>query len=310
MKFLYTLYTLLLTAFISPVFSQSFITVDEDTYEFIADVNYSVFKNNKLVSKGVTVINELNTIKTDFDSISFSRLDYETTGFKKKELDSLVFLKKSTIYLDEIVLSNTKDDQAVIGEQNRFVKSEAKSLSKELLYGLVFRNKWDTDITITKADIFVDKVKHKTAYKIKFYTFQESFIMNGNQDIKNPEPVFTTDTLFLDARTKGKVTIDIPQGFVLASDKNILVSVELVDYYNEEGNVFKPEFKDLTKLKFQLSDRADYYAKLINSRTNELTPNLRNINLMINYDFAHIFFKKPHKSSIVAPAILLYIIKK
>lgn len=309
MKLHYTLYTLLLTALISPVFSQSFITVDEDTYEFIADVNYSVFKNNKLVSKGVTVINELNTIKTDFDSISFSRLDYETTGFKKKELDSLVFLKKSTIYLDEIVISNTKNDLTVIGEQNRFVKHQANSLSKELLYGLVFRNKWDTDITVTKADIFVDKVKHKTAYTIKFYTFQESFIMNGNQDIKNPEPVFTTDTIFLDPRTKGKVTIDIPQGFVLEAGENILVSVELVDYYDEEDNIINPEFKDLTKLKFQLSNRADYFAKLMNQNTHELTPNLRNINLMINYDFAHHFFKKPHKSSIVAPAILLYIVK-
>ncbi|MEE1898927.1 hypothetical protein V1389_11305 [Flavobacterium rakeshii] len=309
MKLHYTLYTFLLTAFISPVFSQSFITVDEDTYEFIADVNYSTFKNNKLVSKGVTVINELNTIKTDFDSISFSRLDYETAGFKKKELDSLVFLKKSTIYLDEIVISNTKNDLTVIGEQNRFVKHQANSLSKELLYGLVFRNKWDTDITVTKADIFVNKVKHKTAYTIKFYTFQESFIMNGNQDIKNPEPVFTTDTLFLDPRTKGKVTIDIPQGFVLEAGENILVSVELVDYYDDEGNIINPEFKDLTKLKFQLSDRADYFAKLMNQNTHELTPNLRNINLIINYDFAHHFFKKPHKSSIVAPAILLYIVK-
>ncbi|MUV04065.1 hypothetical protein GN157_10120 [Flavobacterium rakeshii] len=309
MKLHYTLYTLLLTTFISPVFSQSFITVDEDTYEFIADVNYSVFKNNKLVSKGVTVINEFNIIKTDFDSISFSRLDYETAGFKKRELDSLVFLKKSTIYLDEIVISNTKEDLTVIGEQNRFVKRQANSLSKELLYGLVFRNKWDTDITVTKADIFVNKVKHKTAYTIKFYTFQESFIMNGNQDIKNPEPVFTTDTLFLDPRTKGKVTIDIPQGFVLEAGENILVSVELVDYYDDEGNIITPEFKDLTKLKFQLSDRADYYAKLMNQNTHELTPNLRNINLLINYDFAHHFFKKPHKSSIVAPAILLYIVK-
>lgn len=35
-----------------------------------------------------------------------------------------------------------------------------------------------------------------------------------------------------------------------------------------------------------------------------------NINAMINHDFAYIFFKKPPKSELVAPAIILYATNK
>ena len=43
---------------------------------------------------------------------------------------------------------------------------------------------------------------------------------------------------------------------------------------------------------------ADYYS-------GELTKELLNINLRIKYDFAFQLFKKPHKSILIAPAILL-----
>lgn len=303
-------YSLILLFFVSTVFSQSFITMDEDTYEFITDVNYTAFKNNKPVYQGVTLTDEITVIKADFDSVSFSRLDYKTTGLRKDEMDSIVLLKKSTIYLDEIVLSNSSMGKIVLGEKNRFVKSQARPFSKDFIDGIIFRNEQDADLRVDKVSIFVNKVKFTTAYKLNFYTIQESFAFQGNQEIKNEKLLFSTDVLQLKPGTKGEVEIDILPGYIISKGNKVLVSVQLIDYFNTDGSHFEPEDNKVTKLKFQLSNRADYYAKLININTRKETLHMRNINLMMNYDFANHFHKKPHKSIIVAPSILLYSIKQ
>ena len=301
------LYSFLLLFIAGPAFSQVFITLDEDTAELIEDVNYSVFKDKQVVSAGVTSLKELNTITVaDFDSITFTRVDYVTKALTKEQLDTLVYLKKKIIYLDEAVVTNKKKEQIVLGEQNRFVKSQSRPLLDDMSHGVVMRNQTGANLLVKGVAIFTEKVKYTTQYKISFYKVEESMPVQGNQDIRQQELVFATDTLTLKEGAKGKVDIAVSPGYSLKADDKIMVAAELINYYDDNGNVYWPESGRQTKLKFQLSDRADYYAKLINMHTRELTPNLRNINLMINYDFAYQFFKKPHKSIIVAPAILLY----
>jgi len=58
-------------------------------------------------------------------------------------------------------------------------------------------------------------------------------------------------------------------------------------------------------LKFQLSNENNYYAKTVNANSGKVSPNLRNSNLMVKYDFANYLFKIPHKSILITPAIQL-----
>lgn len=73
-----------------------------------------------------------------------------------------------------------------------------------------------------------------------------------------------------------------------------------------KGVEFNPERDDETKMKFQMSNQENYYSRYYDVNTKKPTPELINNNLRTNYDFAHMFFKKPHKSILITPAILLY----
>ncbi|MFP9118266.1 hypothetical protein ACLI08_10800 [Flavobacterium sp. RNTU_13] len=89
-------------------FAQCFIAVDKDTYELVDNVNYTLFNNKKPVYNAVTVPDKLNTIHKDivFDSIALWRVDYETFGAAKKNMDSVFYLTKKIFYLDEVVIGS------------------------------------------------------------------------------------------------------------------------------------------------------------------------------------------------------------
>ena len=77
---------LLFLLYINLSFSQAFIPIDNDTHEFIEDVNYSLFLKKKNIFNGVTKNNEITKINPsiEYDSITFSRIDYHTLGLQKK----------------------------------------------------------------------------------------------------------------------------------------------------------------------------------------------------------------------------------
>ena len=79
------IYTIVIIFNINFNYSQGFITIDNDTNEFVEDVNYSLFLKSKKVFNGITENKKITIInnQVDYDSISFSRIDYYTIGFKK-----------------------------------------------------------------------------------------------------------------------------------------------------------------------------------------------------------------------------------
>ena len=158
---------------------------------------------------------------------------------------------------------------------------------------------------IHKLTFYVEKVKYKTAYKIKFFSAQEVGNILTRQTLQLNEVLFESPVLILDEGTKNKVEVDLEQYNIDLSNKNVFVFIELLGYYDKNNILIQPNFKDATKLKFQLSKKLNYYAKMSDSYTKELTKELINMNQMINKDFAFMFFQKPHKSNLVAPAILL-----
>jgi len=241
-----------------------------------------------------------------FDSIAFSRVDYESKGFLRKHWDSVVFMSKKTIYLDEVVIGGKKDKEITLGETNRFVKRRSRPFPKELIYGSLFLNGSPQKLQLDKMAIYVDKVMFKTAYRINFTEVNETIGDEAHVFAAPGEVLYATDTLYLNPKDKGRVEVILPDGFYLPSTKKMFVWVQLLDYYDDSGVVVVPEDDKYTKLKFQLSEKANFYSKTSDYHTKELSKELINMNKWLNYDHAVLFFDTPHKSDLVAPAIVIY----
>ena len=289
-------------------FGQAFITIDNDTQEFIENVNYSLFFNKKNIYKGFTKNKEITKINSDieYDSISFSKIDYHTIGLNKKNIDSIIYLSKKTIYLDEVVVSTKRENLIILGETNRFVKNQSRPFLKELNYGIIFKNEFTEKYLIDKIVFYTDKIFYKTAYKINFYEVTQTLPIRGNQSIEIGDLVFSTDILLINKNSISKNEILVESELFLEPSDNLLVTIELLDYYDESNNVISPSNEQSTKLKFQFSNKENYYSKTMNYFTNEMSDKLLNINLLINHDFNNQYLKKPHKSNIVTPSIMLY----
>ena len=294
--------------FYNITYSQSFIILDNETLEFVENIDFNLFLNNKKIftstcnNSGQTILPK-NIV---FDSISFQAINYNTLGLKKESISQSILLSKKIINLDEVVISSSNNNEIILGEQNRFIKRYSSSFSKRPKYGSVFQNKTISNLYIKKVGFFIEKVKHKTAYKINFYKFKQTPIEIGHQKKIINEFIFSSDTLFLESSAKNQIMIELVQNYLLPKDESIFVDIELINYYDNNGNIIQPTNDDETRLKFQLSNKTNYYSKMVNYNTGEYTTDYVNINAMVNYDFANRFFKKPHKSNLITPAIILY----
>ena len=285
-------------------FSQSFITIDNDTSEFIEDVNFNLYQNKTKVFSGICC-NDNKTVlplNVAFDSLSFSKVNYKTLGIATSDLKELVLLTKEVFSLDEIVITSTKKEGITLGEKNRFIKRRSNGLSSETDNGIVFKNPFENNLEINKVVFYVEKVKYKTLYRIKFYEFKQDLIENGIQFADLGDLIYTTDTLTLETRQKGKIEVQLAQKIIL-SKTPIFVSIEKIGFL-ENGIPIVIDFENTTKIKYQISNLTNSFERRANLYTGELSE-MYNINAVINYDFATQFFQKPHKSTLVAPAILL-----
>nr|WP_317631106.1 hypothetical protein [uncultured Flavobacterium sp.] len=299
---------LLFLLYFNSCFSQAFITLDNDTQDFIEDVNYSLFFNKKLVFKSVTKNKEITKIPSEieYDSITLSKIDFQTIGLPKNNIDSILYLRKKATYLDEVVVSAKKENLIILGETNRFVKKQSRPIVKELEYGILLKNENPQKVSIDKIVFYTDKIYHKTAYKINFYNVAETLPKNGNQFITFRDLVYSTDSLIINKNASSKNEIFFETELFLEPSATLFVTIELLDYYDESDTIINPTIENSTKLKFQMSTKENYYSRMSDFFTKKLSDNLFNINVLINYDYANQFFKKPHKSMLVTPAILLY----
>lgn len=286
-------------------FSQNFIPIDKDTNEFIEDVNFNLYQNKIKVFSGTCCNDNKTTLPENvvFDSLNFSKVNYKTLGISKNDLKELVLLTKEVFSLDEIVITSTKKEIITLGEKNRFIKRRSNGLSSETDNGIVFKNPFETNLEIDKVIFYVEKVKYKTLYRIKFYEFKQDLIENGIQYANLGALIYTTDTLTLEPKQKGKIEVMLNYK-ILLSQTPVFVSIEKIGFF-ENGIPVVTNFENTTKIKYQISNTTNYFNKRIDGMTKEMSEKMYNINAVINYDFATQFFKKPHKSILIAPAILL-----
>lgn len=290
-------------------FCQEFVTVDNDIYELVENVNYKLYKGDSLVYNNVTLSDKPTKINNDieYDSISFSRVDYETLGLPKKKIEKIILLTKKTFTLDEVVIESKNNKDIILGEKNRFIRRSVPFNTDDLIvYGIIFRNELKEKMLIDKVAFYVNKVKYKTAYKIVFYEVQETEL-GPNLFAEIREIVASTDTLYLYPKQKNRIEVLLDTDVFLSPDKPLFVSFQLIDYYDKDDNLITLELSQMTKMKFQISDKFDYYSRTSDFHTGELSENIININRWLHHDYFYTFFKKPHKSSLVAPAVLLHL---
>lgn len=292
--------------FINCAFCQEFVVIDNETLDFIEDVRYELFYNKKIVyadycnneSKTILPINII------FDTIVLRKLNYEEKKISIDKISNIILMNEKIEILNEIVLTNI-NNEIILGEKNKFVRRRSNGLSKDNLYGLVFENKTNKDLEINKIEFFVEKIKHKTAYRIEIYEFEEPPIKIGIQEAKLGNLITSTDTLYLRPNQKNKIEYIFDEKIILKKQP-IFVFIELICHLDENNKSIEPNFKEVSKIKFCLSNNSNYFAKLIDANTSILSENMININAWLNNDYFNTFFSKPHKSSIVTPVVLLY----
>lgn len=300
------LYLYLSFFFINSAFCQEFVVIDNETLDFIEDVRYELFYNKKMVyadycnNKNKTILPK-NIV---FDTIVLNKVSFEKKTISKENISNIILLKEKIEILNEIVVTNKKNE-IILGEKNRFVKRRSNGLSKDNLYGLAFENKTNKDLEINKIGFFVEKIKYKTAYRIEIFELEEPPIKIGIQEAKLGNLITSTDTLYLLPNQKNEIEYNFDKEIILKKQP-IFVFVELICHLDENDKSFEPNIKEISKIKFCLSNNSNYFAKLIDANTSILTENMININAWLTNDYFNTFYSKPHKSSIVTPAILLY----
>ena len=257
-------YLLLCFLIINFAQGQKFIPLDEETMEFIDQVNYTLYASKKPVFSSSTSKDSITNLPKQivFDSISFNKLQYKEIGFRKDKLFEIIYLKKIVYELNEIIIPNSKPKEIVIGEKSRFIKKNSRALSKNSDYGLLFRENDLKNMVIKRMSIFFEKVKYKTTYKIKFYSAHETGNFMITQDLILNEIVFESPILTLVKGIKNKVEINLEDYNIDVKDKDVFVCLELQAYYDENNNNIQPEARDLTKLKFQISNLTNYFSKM------------------------------------------------
>jgi hypothetical protein len=270
---------LLLLSIFTYAQNQKFIPVDEETLEFIDQVKYTLHLNKKPIFTGFTSKDTITKLPSNviFDSISFSKFNYKQTGLKKENLNEVVLLDKIVYELDEVVVMGSEQKEISIGEKARFIKRSSHSFSDNVDFGLLFREDEVKNMLINKLIFFVEKVKYKTTYKVKLYSAQERGNKLTHQTLQLDEIIFESPILTLEAGTKNKVEIDLEKYSIDIMNKDFFVCLILQDYYDDNNNIMQPLIKEKTKLKFQLSKKLNYYSKMSDTYTNELTKELINM---------------------------------
>lgn len=287
-------------------FGQKFVTVDDETLEFIPDAVYRVYENGKPAFSKTCDNSRATEITPVFayDSIVFEKFGYQRKSIVKDSVkaEQIVFMVPKTFLLDEMVLMRSSKKDTLLGEKNKFFRKRNRPMEDHLCYGLWLANPYGKEIHPKSFRFFTDKITYKTAYKIHFYIGDRSQSPYG---LEIPIELFRSETRYLMPGEKGMVSYDLlPTDFVLPLE-GVLASVELVHYFDEDGNYAFPEPGDRTKIRFQFSARTDYFARTADLYTKVESIGLANINARINHDFAILFFKKPHKSNLTAPAYFL-----
>ena len=199
-------------SFIQQSYSQEnkFIPIDSETLEFIKSVDYKLYFLEKLVYSGQTSSDSITRLpKVRFDSIIFKKVDYKDYGIRLNELNETVPMTKEVLALDEVVVIANGDDDLTIGEKSRFIKRQSRNILTNTGFGVLFNIEKVKNKKLSKLVFYVDKVKYKTNYKVKFYSVEELGNPLSYQYLDLINTIYETSIQTLEVGTKNKVILDL-----------------------------------------------------------------------------------------------------
>ncbi|MEN9336403.1 MAG: hypothetical protein RLZZ500_1390 [Bacteroidota bacterium] len=282
------------------------LLLDEETSEFLPEVNFQLFHQKKKVFESIAPEKEaLSLPQIVFDSIAFSKFNFEPKGFSKDSLNDIVYLKKKIYELDEVVIG-VQLEKITLGEQERILpNSRGMYLQKQLFFGILLTNNQPFDLALEQVQWYVKKVVHTTSYRILFYKVTVNNTVPQRTFISPFQafPVYISPVQQVAPKQKNKIIT--PIDYVLTKGEEVLIAFELVDYLDENQTVIQPPLDEQTLIKFQCSKETNFYTKYHDIQSQKETEELYNANTWLNYDFAFQFFKKPSKSSLRTPAVNL-----
>jgi hypothetical protein len=288
------------------VYSQEITPIDAESFEFIENVNFKLYLENKEIYSNTCKNGSKTLLPNDlkYDSIEFENQYYNALKINKKDILKHIYLTKKTIELNEVILVN---NSKIFGEKKDFVNDKSKAFSRDLNFGTRFENKSKHRLKLNKIVINVDKVKQKTLYKIKFFDCNTSKMTHGGrQSLDVKKLLLETDTLILEINQKNEISINIEDKNFEINEDDFFVTLELINYIDENGKIFISKKKNETRLKFTQSDVINYFSNSIDSKNKKTSELFYNINSWINYDFANVFYQKPSKKTIITPSLLVY----
>src|SRR5690606_17908867 len=118
------------------------------------------------------------------------------------------------------------------------------------------------------------KVRYKTTYRIKFYSFLERGSVFTRRYLNLTDLIFESKLLTIERGIKNKIEVDLEGIDIAGFAENIFVCLEVDSYYDENNNPIVPKVHDRTKLKFQQSNLADYYSKTVDMNTKKMSEEL------------------------------------
>lgn len=211
-------------------FGQKVYVKDSVLKEAIAYANVNYCINDSIIGGDYTDSNGLLIISNStFNSLQISCVGYEKEYKKKEFLDSVIYLKKKSIDLNEVIVSN-KTRFETFGEiysNNKidigFGKSleivtfiENKKNEEKIAYSLIFK---------------VKKVKKKTAIRLHFYN------KKPNKQEPFEEISSSNEIEFIEEKTTGNVEILIKENIIIPK-QGLFVGIEILGIYNDKnGNL-------------------------------------------------------------------------
>lgn len=209
-------------------FSQKKYIIDKETREKIEYATILFYNNDKFINgnysdENGSFIIPKNTNKIIISCIGYNKIDIDDIF----QIDTFE-LEKSSILLDEIILTNTKHK---IGNINN-KKSNNVGFAKGIEIGSFIKNNFDNEGKIKSIQFKISKLKESIKYRIHFYSVEDNSIIPKYELTKN-------NTIYeLEKGTKGLIDINIENENIIIPKNGIYITLECLSGKSSPRNKY------------------------------------------------------------------------
>ncbi len=282
--------------------AQSFHVIDSLSNRHLEDISYTLYKNGEKISQVNRKLGKIEIrAKLIFDSISINKPGYKTFVATKSTIGDIVRLSKVDYSNEAKSYEVEADGSIVLGIGFGNDKPPKYSvIDRGFKDAIGFKNPFKEQLRVDKISLNFALVKRKTAYRIHFMKYDEL----GTFPLLYAQPLaelYSTEVLYREAGDNGIATINL-ENHNLIFYRSLLVMVELINYYDEKGQVAQTRLNDQTWLKQHFSVSMKRYKD-----TDVYTDSVNNIKLLDTNTFNNFINNTTvGKAQNFGPEIILY----